>query len=650
MMRNRTIITDVKPNLEEGKYYIKRIPGEDVKVSAKIFCDSEDFIRASILFKKENDKQWSEVPMHLVGEDEWEGEFYVTSEGFYLYKIEAWADRLATWFDRFIKKQAKGQHLANDLALGAAMLKAAAKQADKTSAKKLNDWAKQFEKESEYHLAVNTALSNEFKETISRTQLKNHPSTFDKNLKIRVGAPKELFSTWYEMFPRSSSPTPDKHGTFKDCEKLLPRIAGMGFDTLLLPPIFPIGKTNRKGKNNSLVAEEGDVGSPWSVGNENGGHKSINPALGSMADFEKFVKAATKQGIDVALDLGLRCSADHPYVKEHPDWFKRMPDGSLAIDEIPPLYYTDIIEFDFECDDWQNLWNELLSIVLFWAGKGVSIFYVSTPHYKPFHLWKWLIGEVHQQYPHAIFLSGAITRSLVTERLAMSGFNQSLSRFFWKTNKKEIQDYLLEITQSETKEYLHPNFFTNTPDILPSYLASATESLVMLRYALACTLSSNCGIYGPVFELMKNERHPDSKERYFNSEKYQIAHYDWGAQNRITEFISRVNKIRKENSAFHNTFNITFAQTDNDQLLSFVKISVDKSNIVWCIINLDAHHNQSGYVELPKQLLGIKGHWFNLKVEDLLTGETYHWFSDWNFVELKPAIYPMHILKVSLAD
>ncbi|MCB0519926.1 MAG: DUF3416 domain-containing protein [Lewinellaceae bacterium] len=649
-MRNRTIITNVKPNLEDGRYYIKRIPGENVKVTARIFCDAEDVLRACILYKKEGEKNWEEAPLLPIGDDEWTGTFYVTAQGIYHYKIEAWVDNLATWYDRFLKKQEKGQHLSNDLAMGAHWLKETAKQTDKATAKRLSEWSKIFADNDHYHKAVDTAISPEFKDVISGCTLKNHPTTFDRNLKIRVGSPRELFSTWYELFPRSTSEVPGKHGTFKDCEKLLPRIATLGFDTLLLPPIFPIGKTNRKGKNNSLVAEVADVGSPWSVGNEDGGHKSINPELGSMADFEKFVKSAAKHKIDIALDMGLRCSADHPYVKEHPDWFMRMPDGKLAIDEIPPLYYTDIVEFNFECDDWENLWKELLSVVMFWADKGVSMFYGSTPHYKPFDFWQWLIAEVHKKYPEVIFLSGAITRQIVTERLAMAGFSQSLSRFFWKTTKKEIQEYMQEITQGETKEYMHPNFFTNTPDILPSYLADAEENVFLLRYALASTLSSNCGIYGPVFEIMKNERHPDSKERYLNSEKYEIAHHDWNAKNRITEFISRINAIRKENTAFHNTFNIAFTQTDNEQLISFVKTSLDKSSTVWCIINLDPQNRQTGYVELPKELLGIKGHWFNLKVEELLTGETYHWFSDWNFVELKPEAYPMHLLKVSMAD
>ena len=648
-MRNRTIINNVSPVLDGGKYYIKRIPGEEVTVTASIYCDGNDLVRAAILYKKDGEKNWQESPMYTLETDIWQGKFTVKSEGFYHYKIEAWVDRLATWHQRFLAKHEAGQHLASDLSMGTVWLKKAAEQADKAVSKQLLGWAKAFEKSSQYHENVAAVLSEEFRDYMSRASLRQYPTTFDQDLKVRVGRPKELFSTWYLMFPRSASDKPGQHGTFKDCERLLPHIAAMGFDVLFLPPVFPIGKTNRKGKNNTFLAEQNDVGSPWSVGSEEGGHKSVNPLLGTMKDFENLVKAANKLGIEIALDMSLRCSADHPYVKEHPDWFNRLPDGRLAVEEVPPLNYQDIVDLNFESDDWKNIWEELKSILLFWAEKGIRIFYGSTPHFKPFGFWHWAIQEVQKTYPDIFFLSGAFTRGVVREELAKAGFSQSFTYFIWKnSNKKDLQEYIEELVNGDTREYLHPNLFTNTPDILPGYLADAGPEAFLLQYALASTLSSNCGIYGPAFELMYNKRFPDSKERYLHSEKYEITHHNWNASNRVTDFIERMNRIRKENPALHDTFNIRFTNADNDNLLSFVKTTPDKKNVIWCIINLNPSSNQSGYVEVPKEVLGLKGRWFNLEVTDLLTGETYHWFNDWNFVELSLDRYPMHVLKVKL--
>lgn len=648
-MRNRTIIQKVSPDLNEGNYYIKRIPGEDVTITADIFCDGNDLVKAAILYKKENEKKWQETSMQSLGEDKWEGRFVVESEGFYQYKIEAWVDHLATWYHRFQMKHQAGQHLGSDLAMGTVWLKKAADQAGKEQAPQLKTWVKTFADTSKYHENVSTVLSEEFKQVMGNTRLKQFPTVFDRNLKVRVGRPKELFSTWYLMFPRSASDIPGKHGTFKDCEKLLPRVAEMGFDVLFLPPIFPIGITNRKGKNNAVVAGPDDVGSPWSVGSKEGGHKSVNPLLGTIKDFEHLVNSANKLGIEVALDMSLRCSADHPYVQEHPDWFTRLPNGNLAVEEVPPLNYQDIVDLNFECDDWENLWQEMKGILLFWAEKGVKIFYGSTPHFKPFSFWNWVIQEVQKVYPEIFFLSGAFTRTNIREELAKTGFNQSFTNFLWKnSDKKELQDYIEELTKGDTKEYLHPNFFTNTPDILPQNLIDAGPESFLLQYALAATLSSNCGVYGPAFELMYNQRYPESKERYLHSEKYEITSHNWNERNRVTDFITRMNRIRHENSAMHDTFNIHFTNTDNDRLMSFLKTTPGHNNVIWCIINLDPGNNQSGYVEVPKDILGLKGRWLNLELTDLLTGEVYHWFNDWNFVELNPNRFPLHVLKVKI--
>lgn len=647
-MRNRTIIRNVKPALDGGKYFITRVPEETVDVSAEIIADGNDVIKASLLFKEKKARKWNEVPMSAREDDRFEGCFTVKKEGFYVYKIEAWTDKLATWHKRFMGKRKAGRPLADELLNGAYLLRAAAEKSLKSIARKLIIWAKQLEDKAHYHEAVNLVASEEFSDTIGTCSLKKHMTVFDESQVVRVGHAHDMFSTWYQMFPRSASPVPGQHGTFKDCEKLLPRIAGMGFDVLLLPPIHPIGTTNRKGPNNTIAAGPDDPGSPWSVGNEEGGHKAVNPQLGTLEDFEYFVKAAAKQGLQVALDMGLRCSPDHPYVKDHPAWFERLPDGRLATDEEPPLNYLDIANFDFECDDWRSLWDELKSIVLFWAEKGVRFFYASAPHLKPFAFWQWLITEVQKVHPDTVLLSGALGRVKVINELAKTGFTQSLTYFIWQNTKKELQNYLTQLTKGETKEYLHPNFFTNTPDILPVSLAGAGESASMLRYALAATLSSNCGIYGPAFELMKNQRYPESRERYLNSEKFEIKNYDWNHRNKLMGFISKLNAQRKAQTALQYTFNLTFTNTDNDHIISYIKVSPDGKNRIWCIVNLDPQHKQSGYVEIPKEALGLKSRWVNLKLEDLLTGETYHWFNDWNYVELRPQEYPLHLFKVEL--
>lgn len=648
-MRNRAIITNVKPLLADGSYYLKRIPNEEVKITADIYCDGDDVLQASIMYKHVEDTVWQEAMMSPTQNEQWEGSFIVEKEGFYEYRLEAWVDHLTTWYHSLLWKNGAGQHLANHLSTGTAWLKKAADQADTATAKLLQSWIELMGQPSKYREACEILLSTETGKVLDDCRVKQFPTVFDKQMLVRVGRPKELFSTWYLMFPRSASPTPGKHGTLEDCKALLPRIASMGFDVLFLPPIFPIGNTNRKGKNNNVQADTNDVGSPWSVGNADGGHMSINPLLGEMKDFESLVQSAAELGIEVALDISLRCSADHPYTTEHPDWFNRLPNGQLAVEEVPPLNYQDIVDFNFECEDWLNLWDEMKRIFLFWAEKGVRIFYASTPHRQPFGFWNWLIVEVQTVYPDVIFLSGAFTRSVIQEELAKVGFNQSFTYFIWRnSNKNDLQRYITDLIKGDTSEYLHPNFFTNTPDILPSYLADKGATAFMLQYALASMISSNCGVYGPAFELMYNQRFPGSKERYNNSEKFEIAHHDWAKQNAVTAFITQINKIRRENPAMHNMFNLTFTGTDNDYIISFVRATDDRKNIIWCIINLDPNLPHTGYVEVPKELLGLKGKWFNLQVRDLLTDEVYHWFNDWNFVELKPDKYPLHILKLEL--
>jgi starch synthase (maltosyl-transferring) len=464
--------------------------------------------------------------------------------------------------------------------------------------------------------------------------------------RIRVGRMKEIFSTWYEMFPRSASPEPQRPGNLNDCEKLLPRIAKMGFDTILFPPIFPIGFTKRKGKNNLPECTREDVGSPWSVGNESGGHKNIHSELGDFEHFNNLIQAAKLFNIEIALDFGLRCSIDHPLVKSNPHWFHQNANGLVVPEENPPYSYRDIVNFNFECADWQNLWQELKSIVEFWIEKGIKIFFSKSTHHKPFAFWNWLINEIQDKHPDVMFVSGALVRPLLRNELAKTGFSQSLTTIMWKNQKSEIEEFVNGLVNTEVREYLRPNFFTNTPDVLPASLTGKSENSFLIRYALVATLSSNCGIYGPAFELCENEENPFRKEEYNHSEKYEVRHHNWETENRLVHFITIINSIRKEQPALQRTFNITFTKTDNEQLISFIKQTQDGLNTIWCIINLDPDNVQSGFVEMPKELLGIKGRGMNLRVTELMTGETYHWFNDWNYVELKPANSPIHLLKV----
>ncbi len=467
---------------------------------------------------------------------------------------------------------------------------------------------------------------------------------YDRILEVRVERKKALFSAWYEFFPRSASPERGKHGTFKDCENVLPEVSKMGFDVIYFPPIHPIGRSHRKGLNNATDAEEGDPGSPWAIGAKEGGHKAIHPELGTMEDFQRLVKKAKDMDIEIALDFAIQCSPDHPYVKEHPQWFKWRPDGTVQYAENPPKKYQDVLPVNFETEDWKNLWKELKSIVEFWIDKGVRIFRVDNPHTKTFLFWEWCIKEINAKHDGIIFLAEAFTRPRVMEELAKIGFNQSYTYFTWRNTKEEFVEYLTQLTKTEMREYYRPNFWPNTPDILPISLENQHEPSFLIRLILAGTLSSNYGIYGPVFEFGHNEAFP-GKEEYNHSEKYEIKHWDWPRRTKIKEVISILNRVRNENEALQSTWNIEFEDTDNDQLLCYSKISQNGNNKILTVVSLDPHHAQSGWVKVPLHRLGIEPQEF-FSVTDLLTGSSYVWQEEWNYVELHPQAIPAHILKV----
>ncbi|PKP15823.1 MAG: alpha-1,4-glucan--maltose-1-phosphate maltosyltransferase [Bacteroidetes bacterium HGW-Bacteroidetes-23] len=642
-MQNQTriIIESVKPQLDGGSFFIKRIVNQTVNVSAHVFSDGHDVVECCVKFKHEKDKKWNEVRMNPTENDEWEAGFTVTKQGFYSYLIEGWVDYALNWQHGTERKINDNQHVKSELLEGAEYCQAILKEVTKEEKTYLNAAIKAFQDAKLYDSAIAIALSDElhqiFKKYPSRT-LANSSA----ELKVYVDRKKALFSTWYEFFPRSTSETPGKHGTFKDCERLLPRVVEMGFDTLYFPPIHPIGEVNRKGKNNATTAEKGDVGSPWGIGSKFGGHKSTHPELGTIDEFKALVKKAQSMGIEIAMDYALQAAPDHPYVKDFPQWFKWRPDGTVQYAENPPKKYQDIQPIYFESGDWKNLWKELLDVALFWIEEcGIKVYRVDNPHTKPFYFWGWLIGEIKKKHPDVLFLSEAFTRPKIMNELAKQGFSQSYTYFTWRNTKAELIEYVTELTQTEQKEFFRPNFWPNTPDILPFALQTGNESVYLQKYFLAATLSSSVGIYGPAYEFLVHQPMAKGKEEYLNSEKYEVYHWDWEAKNKLTTLITRLNHIRKQQESLQQTNNIVFCKTDSEQLIAYYKFNDAKTDHTLMVCSLNAQNPLQAVVRLPLEELGNQP----VKVTDLITGNSYFWDREWNFVELNPAL-PFHLFKI----
>ena len=642
--RRRVVIENVSPEIEGGCFPVKRVVDEVVTVQADIFADGHDEVCASLLYRKGKSGEWHEVPLKHLGNDRWEGSFVVGEVGIYEYTLRGWIDHFSTWRRDLRKKLKADQDVTFDLFIGARHLEKRGEKAGEHDRQKLRLWARQLKTSSDAAKASSVALSDELADLMATYPDKDFATDYERKLVVMVERERALFSTWYELFPRSCSSGSGKHGTFRECQKLLPRIAEMGFDILYFPPIHPIGKSRRKGKGNSPVSEPGDPGSPWAIGSEEGGHKSIHPELGTMVDFKKLVKEAKKHDIEIAMDLAFQCSRDHPYLKEHPEWFSWHPDGSIQYAENPPKKYEDVVPFNFGTESWRELWEELKSITLFWAEKGIRIFRVDNPHTKPFRFWKWLLGEVRGSYPDVLFLSEAFTKPKVMYHLAKIGFSQSYTYFTWRNTKRELTEYLSELTSTEVREYFRPNFWPNTPDILPEFLQYDGIQGFTIRLILAGTLSSNYGIYGPAFEFCLNEA-VTGKEEYLNSEKYEVKSWDWEKPGTLRDFIARVNRIRRENAALQTTRNVKFHDVDNDYMLFYSKTTEDLSNTVLIIVNLDPFHTQSGWVTVPCAELGIESDQPYL-VHDLLSDDKYIWQSERNFVELNPHVLPAHVFRV----
>ena len=641
--RVRVIIEAVSPEVDGGRFPAKRSIGDKVLVEADIFTDGHDSIAAVLLFKHANETAWHETPLLPLVNDRWHSEFTVAELGRYSFTVHAWVDHWETWRRDLQKRIKADTDTPVDFLIGADLIQAAALRAPKAHAEQLVAFARklQLKEGSVRELALDPALH----ELVLRYPDRSHAAKYEKELQIVVDPVRARFSTWYEFFPRSASNEPEKHGTFADCEARLPYVAEMGFDVVYFPPIHPVGFEFRKGKNNTVTADPDDVGSPWAIGAATGGHKGILPELGTMADFRRLVTKATSLGIQIALDIAFQAAPDHPYVKEHENWFRKRPDGTIQYAENPPKKYQDIYPFDFESEDWNGMWDELKSVFEFWIEQGVRIFRVDNPHTKAFPFWEWCITELKRKTPEVLFLSEAFTRPKIMYRLAKIGFSQSYTYFPWRNAKYELATYLTEITHPPVSDFFRPNQWPNTPDILTDFLQSGLRSAFMIRYLLAATLGANYGIYGPAFELLEGRSVRHGSEEYLDSEKYQLRHWDLERSDSLRELITMVNQIRHNNLALQTDRNLEFHAVDNEQLICFSKRTDDADNIILVVVNLDPNRTQFGFLDLPLDVLKLEEN-VPYQAHDLLTGARYIWTGRRNYVELNPASVPAHIFRL----
>jgi starch synthase (maltosyl-transferring) len=644
--RCRVVIEGITPQIDDGRYPIKRVVGESVTVEADAFVDGHDVLLVVLRYRLECDAEWHETSMQPLVNDRWQAQFFVEQAGTYRYEVQAWIDRFLTWHSELCKRVAANQVTAVDLQIGAKFVEEAARRAAKPDAAQLIEWARRLSRKGAVNELSRLSDHSELLALMRRYSCRDLASNSENELLVSVDRERARFSSWYEMFPRSAAVQPGTHGSLKDVEARLEYVAAMGFDVLYLPPIHPIGTTFRKGKNNVTHAQPGDTGSPWGIGSAEGGHKAIHPELGTLSDFQSLVRAARHRGIELALDVAFQCSPDHPYVEQHPDWFRQRPDGTIQYAENPPKKYQDIFPFDFECADWKSLWRELKSVFEYWIEQGVQIFRVDNPHTKPFEFWEWCIGELRQSHPDTLFLAEAFTRPKIMYRLAKLGFTQSYTYFAWRNTKSELSEYLAELTQTEVHEYFFPNFWPNTPDILTEYLQIGRRPAFMARLVLAATLSSNYGIYGPPFEHCWTAPREPGSEEYRDSEKYQVHHHNLKRGDSLSEFIGGVNSIRRSCPSLQKNERLRFHEIDNEQIVCFSKTSEDLSEIVLVVVNLDSRHTQSGWVRLPLEELRLNPA-EPYQLHSMLEGSRFHWVGDRNFVELDPHVMPAHIFKVS---
>ncbi|MFC6645229.1 alpha-1,4-glucan--maltose-1-phosphate maltosyltransferase [Granulicella cerasi] len=652
--RRRVVIEAVTPSVNAGRYAAKRVVGDVVKVQCAAFADGHDHVSARVLYKPAKDKKWRSEPLRSLPNDLWEGEFTVDKMGSWVFTVEAWIDHFDTWvhdLDKRLGAQVDSpQDIPLALRIGANHLEAAAKRAKGKDAAKLKLTAEQLIALAESNLPF---YENPIKPDVLALAAQYpdlaYATTFEPQLPLWVDRERARFSAWYELFPRSCSPIEGRHGTLKDVVERLPEIARMGFDIVYMPPIHPIGVQYRKGKNNSVTAEEGDVGSPWAVGGKEGGHTAILPELGTLDDFADLVSAAQMNGLEVALDIAFQCAPDHPWVKEHPDWFIIRPDGTIQYAENPPKKYQDIYPLNFESKDWKGLWDALYGVFKFWVDRGVKVFRVDNPHTKALPFWEWCIAEVLAKNPDVIFLAEAFTRPHVMYSLAKGGYTQGYTYFTWRNTKADLEAYFTEICNEPVRDFFRPNVWPNTPDILHEQLQTGSPAMFKLRATLAATLSANWGIYGPAYELCegrpaKPSPGKTSSEEYLDSEKYQLRSWDRSNPISIAPYIRKLNEIRRAHESLQRNENLVFHTSPNEQIIAYSKRSAT-GDVILTIVNLDHQHEQSAWLDLNMEALGLP--WSGaFTVEDLLTGTQYDWNNQWNFVALKPETAVAHVFRI----
>jgi starch synthase (maltosyl-transferring) len=636
----RIVIERVSPELDAGRYPVKRVVGDRVEVWADIFRDGHDLIAAVVKYRTTRSHGWQESPMSLVENDRWVGAFVAEENTRYVYTIEAYDDPFRSWVVELGKKADAGQDVAKELLEGLGLIRDTIARVHGPTRDALEHYARRMRDPVTQPEAVAVAREAPLQRLMTQHLDRATASVYDRELEVVVDRKAAQYSTWYEMFPRSQTRTRDRSATFKECEARLAEIAEMGFDVLYLPPIHPIGRTHRKGPNNALTAGPGDPGSPWAIGSAAGGHTAVDPGLGTLEDFDRFVAASRAHGIEVALDLALQCSPDHPWVREHPGWFRSWPDGTIKYAENPPKKYQDVYPLDFYCADREAMWEEMKQTVLHWVHHGVRIFRVDNPHTKPVAFWEWLIREIQAEYPDVIFLAEAFTRPKVMNVLAKAGFTQSYTYFTWRNTKQELTEYLTELTQSELREYLRGNFFANTPDILPEILQDGGRPAFKLRLALAATLSPVYGIYSG-YELCENAAVPGTEE-YLDSEKYEIKVRDWNRAGHIKDYIARVNRIRRENPALQRGTNLRFYRSEDDSVLFYGKMDLDRDNIVLAAVNLDPFAPHTTIIHVPLAEAGLEAN-ETYHVHELITGARRLWRGSAHSITLDPAVEPAAI-------
>jgi len=658
--RRRVIIDAIRPQIDGGVYAVKRVLGDRVRVEADLLADGHDKLAGRLWYRGPADQSWREAPLTLLppgpppagGDgDTWVGEFVVDALGTWRYTVSAWVDGWQSWLWGVERKAGAGQDVSLELKDGASLVAAAAGRAPAGPAREtLRKLAAAMTESSAASVPLSVLLPPEARALMLAHPDRGAETVRQPALELTVEPLRARFSNWYELFPRSRAsergePAAD-HGTLREAEQRLPYIAQMGFDIVYLPPIHPIGRAFRKGPDNSLTAGPDDPGSPWAIGGAEGGHKAVHPQLGTLADFQHFLRAARDAGLQVALDIALQASPDHPYVKEHPEWFVRRADGSIQYAENPPKKYQDIYPFDFSGPAWKALWEELRSIFLFWIEQGVTVFRVDNPHTKPLPFWRWCLASIRKSHPEVIFLAEAFTRPKVMYALAKGGFSQSYTYFTWRTTKRELTEYVRSLGQPPVSDFFRPNFWPNTPDILPEHLQFGTRGTFIGRAVLAATLAPSWGIYGPVFELQEKAARPGAEE-YAQNEKYQVRSWRLDHPDSLAPVIERLNRLRREHPALQHVEGTTFHQTDNEGLLCYSRADASGTDVLLVVVNLDGYNTRAGWIELDPAVMPMSGaEGLRYQMHDLLSDARYVWTDRRAYVSLDPRVMPAHVFHV----